>query len=453
MKHSFIRQLKQELPKWLEAGIIPPGTDHAILQYVEKDKVSKSSMLSINFAILGVILFGTGVITFFAANWDAMPKIIKLVLLFGVFWSAFVGANEFFKRDWNGLGHAMILLASILFGANIWLIAQIYHIDSHYPDGVLSWSLGAALAAYLLRSQASMVLAIALSLLWCGYEIIDFNHYFYWPFLLYLALLTYVVVQNKWRFSYHVLIIALIAWSYIQIIPIAKHWNDDLIFYMMQAYFIWFVCLFLLGFIVSSRPALQYHAYILSRYAALAAGIMVYIISIPVWFTHVDPVFDLAKQQAHPLGYINIALMVMAILLAVINFVVSDFKDRTKYLLFGYGVFATIVAVLCIKMFFGDDGTTEVLAVIFNIAYYCLLVWLIYAGVQREDRGLVNIGFIFFALALLARYIDTFWTLMNRSYFFMIGGLLLIVGGILIEKQRRKFTQQIELAKREKSHD
>jgi len=45
-----------------------------------------------------------------------------------------------------------LLLGVILFGSNIMLIAQIYHIDSHFPNGVLMWSLGALLAAWLVRN-------------------------------------------------------------------------------------------------------------------------------------------------------------------------------------------------------------------------------------------------------------------------------------------------------------
>ena len=46
------------------------------------------------------------------------------------------------------------------------LIAQIYHIDAHFPNGVLLWSIGALVAAYLARSQPALVAAISLGWLW-----------------------------------------------------------------------------------------------------------------------------------------------------------------------------------------------------------------------------------------------------------------------------------------------
>ncbi len=70
-------------------------------------------------------------------------------------------------------------------------------------------------------------------------------------------------------------------------------------------------------------------------------------------------------------------------------------------------------------------------------------MWLVYVGLHLNDRFLVNLAFVFFALAVLARYFDTFWTLMNRSFFFMAGGLLLLIGGYALERGRRKLTGQI----------
>jgi uncharacterized membrane protein len=48
-----------------------------------------------------------------------------------------------------------------------------------------------------------------------------------------------------------------------------------------------------------------------------------------------------------------------------------------------------------------------------------------------------------FVVALISRYFDTFWTLFDRSLFFMAGGVVLLVGGYFLERQRRRLAQQI----------
>ena len=40
------------------------------------------------------------------------------------------------------------LAGTILFGAGIWLVAQIYHIDEHYPNAFFFWGFGAMTMAW-----------------------------------------------------------------------------------------------------------------------------------------------------------------------------------------------------------------------------------------------------------------------------------------------------------------
>lgn len=83
------------------------------------------------------------------------------------------------------------------------------------------------------------------------------------------------------------------------------------------------------------------------------------------------------------------------------------------------------------------------MAIAFNLLFFAGMPWLIYAGMHTDDRFLVNLAFVFFGITLLTRYFDTFRTLLNRSYFFMVGGLLLIAGGYVPERKRRQITASI----------
>lgn len=64
----------------------------------------------------------------------------------------------------------------MLFGAGIWLVAQIYHIEEHYPNGFLIWGLGAMALAWALPSVARAILAVLLLVLWNGFEVFDFKN-------------------------------------------------------------------------------------------------------------------------------------------------------------------------------------------------------------------------------------------------------------------------------------
>jgi uncharacterized membrane protein len=83
-------------------------------------------------------------ILFVAANWSAIPVWGKLAVIFipkiASYGAGFVLRYE--RRDFPKVGAAFILLGSLLFGAGIFLIAQIYHLLVHFSNGPLVWGLG-----------------------------------------------------------------------------------------------------------------------------------------------------------------------------------------------------------------------------------------------------------------------------------------------------------------------
>ena len=155
-ERAFLKRLRRELPQWREEGWIVAESEPAILAHVAA-QAGGARRAPLAFAILGVILFGAGVITFFAANWAEMAKIAKLAVLFGGLWSAYAAAGWLLTRNESGerqFGQALLLLGLILFGANIMLIAQIYHIDAHFPNGALLWAVGGLALVYLVPGSA-----------------------------------------------------------------------------------------------------------------------------------------------------------------------------------------------------------------------------------------------------------------------------------------------------------
>ncbi|HBL98771.1 TPA: hypothetical protein DDZ86_03960 [Candidatus Dependentiae bacterium] len=59
------------------------------------------------------------------------------------------------------------------------------------------------------------------------------------------------------------------------------------------------------------------------------------------------------------------------------------------------------------------------------------------SGVRREEMGRVNLVMFLIVLLSVSRYFDALWNLISRSLFFMLGGLLLLVCGSILEWQRR----------------
>ncbi|MDH4225450.1 MAG: hypothetical protein OEW12_07370, partial [Deltaproteobacteria bacterium] len=77
------------------------------------------------------------------------------------------------------------------------------------------------------------------------------------------------------------------------------------------------------------------------------------------------------------------------------------------------------------------------MAGLFNLAFLLALVWMIYTGYLRQIPLLINTGFFLFAITLTARFVDTLWSLLARSYVMMFSGLVLLGLAFVLEKTRR----------------
>ena len=70
--------------------------------------------------------------------------------------------------------------------------------------------------------------------------------------------------------------------------------------------------------------------------------------------------------------------------------------------------------------------------------FLAVTLLLIYYGYSNGDIRIVNMGLFWLAVFLVAKYFDWFFMLLDRALFFLIGGVIFVAGGILLEKQRRQ---------------
>lgn len=448
----FLRRLRRELPVWVARGWVAPTNQEEILDHVAAQRGVGVRYLPLALSILGVLLFGSGVITYFAANWNVIPKLGKLIILLGSMWFAYAAAGTCLERKKSPqLGEAMLLLGVILFGANIMLIAQIYHIDAHYPNGVLLWAVGGLLTAYLMSSQAAMIAAIALGLLWSGMETFGFEWKLHWPFLVVWASCVPAIYRRRWMPAWYIAVLALLAWSWLmfpQIVRFTDGWSTNTLIYLTQVYLLAYVGMFVFGLVMATDRKLTAFSDAIQRAATFGTLMSSYVLTFPdlhrgLQWRESNATFRAVAQSS----WIAVTLVVVAavIVLALWHRTRTTSIERPAYLNWGDGLLGLMIALLLTNLFVTGEYGGGV-AIAFNLLFLAGLIWLIIAGMRTHDPFLVNTAFLFFGLGLLSRYFDTFWTLLNRSYFFMGGGLLLIGGGYLLERQRRRLMARIRAA-------
>jgi len=99
------------------------------------------------------------------------------------------------------------------------------------------------------------------------------------------------------------------------------------------------------------------------------------------------------------------------------------------------GMVMLVVLAVSVSLFFFPLPARLFIA---NIVLAAVLCGLIHLGIRKlESLMIVNTALVFLVIDILCRYFDTFYSMMNRSLFFFIGGVVLMIVGSIAEKSRQ----------------
>jgi uncharacterized membrane protein len=205
----YRHRVERDLARWQSAGWV----SEAGAASIKTDITNQPSAFGIApiFAILGAVLFGFAVMSFVAAHWTGMSKVSRVALLLVALWGCYGAAAILFQRRLEVFAQAAVLGGIAVFGASIMLIAQMYHMEGNPPDAVLTWAMGALLAAVLVRSNPALAATFVLLAVWTCYER-GLSNAAHWSFLTaWLAAVT-AVVWLGWRPGLHLAAVGLVIW-------------------------------------------------------------------------------------------------------------------------------------------------------------------------------------------------------------------------------------------------
>ncbi len=130
----------------------------------EKEDTSKKTIRII--VTIAALLVGAGIFSFIAANWVEMTRPIKIAIIL-ISMIITYSAGWYLKEKLGSLktGEALILLGSIIYGAGIFLVAQMFNIRANWPDGFILWMIGTIAMAFAVESYLLFYLAIPLGII------------------------------------------------------------------------------------------------------------------------------------------------------------------------------------------------------------------------------------------------------------------------------------------------
>jgi len=406
----FIQTLEEEARGWVEEGVITNEQRDAILNRYEGVKAAEEAAgpgkLIAVISLLGSILVGVGVLLFIASNWSRIPNAGKLTVIFCSMLTAYgVGYYlRYEKANYPRFGASLILLGSLIFGAGIFLIAQMYHIAVHYPNGPLLWGLFALPLAYVLGLNTLLSVAVIDLLIWLGMES-TFNRssYFYSGSASFIALFLQA---------------GLVLWAVGLLHRSMKSLSHLATPYLSLGLFLTFLSGYFLTFEFS-----QWHfgaQGFLPYYEGFA---VIVIISLALHITQGDK----GKHWIAEATFVA-ALFIIVLISSLLS--MRGIDPMTGQMTYDYSRY---------------NKGINVARLAFNLLYAIQVIGVIVLGYLRRNRVYVNLGLLFFVLEVMGRYFDMFYRLLPRSLFFIGGGVLLLVGGFLLEKKRRKVLASFSL--------
>ena len=398
-KEDFIfrRNLEKEMDQWLKEGIILPDQKERILARYSlletaHEKAGPGRLIT-TLSILGSILVGVGVILFIASNWSALPNWGRLFIVFSSMLTSY-GFGYYLRyeaRSYPKVGASLILLGSLIFGAGMFLIAQIYHITVHYPNGPLLWGLFVLPLAYLLRFKSLISLAILVLLIWLGME-------------------AHLQASQP---------------SYLETVSFVP-------LYFMAGITLWGV-----GLVHREWEALE-----------IVSSPYILIGTLITFFAGYLLTFNLYGGRFESSGFFAFYPGIAVLFLVAVTVRCLLGEKEKAWIPETLGLVVLMASIVYLSLFFPKASPPSVrgdLRLFLNILFALEIVGLIILGFIRRYPVYVNIGLLFFALDVIARYFDFFWELLPRSLFFVVGGLLLLFGGILLERKRRKILSTFDI--------
>ena len=380
--------LEVESPAWVAEGLISEAQRQQLLARYPPDAVQAVGLLP----LLGCILVGLSALSVVAANWQSLPAALRLGLLLGTIAGCYAGGEHFVRRGNRSVGHGLLGLGLVAFGAGIILTSQLYQLVGYDVSGLLAWVVAAVLLSYLYDSQALALLPIVVGAAvqtYCTQALGSFSY----------ATAGLVVLGCGWRWWRRP--DALVA----TVLALGLLWQAGLWVAVSHAKITWFFIPAMLVYAAGdwhpdarAGRALQGPPLVAAYLFALGLAL----------FGETDQYAGLLRPPL--LAYLRALAAVLAL---------SGAGKRER------GRLASLPDwLLLLPGFYLPGGL--LLAVATLVVLYAHAGSVLARAHRANDPEQLTLGTVLFVVATMVAYFKLTWAFLDKSLFFLIGGVLLL---------------------------
>lgn len=344
------------------------------------------------FATVGAVLIGAGVLLFVGSNWADMTPFQRVAILFLGYGITAAGAYVCEKRSLPRTSESLWLLTDIIFGANIMLLAQIFHYSLTFWQGPFLWMVGTIAMGVARQQKVHGYLAVPLGILALGW--LDSG--------------------GGWGLDRQMAFLG----------------SNDNLLPLLPILGLGMVSLSLI--VRSHRPCAFMHE------ALLGWGTL--LILVPTIISTAD---SEVPEEMFAMGWTLKQWIILVTSIGLVLFAcVWRGAKRTETKSFLLVLALLYVAVLVQR---GEESlvgyvldTNALLYFLYVLVIFALSLWAVWIGILNQNSRVVNAGIAMASIIIIIQYFSWSFALLDRSLAFILGGILLIAMTIGIERKRRK---------------
>jgi uncharacterized membrane protein len=391
------RHIKKESEAWVRKGIITQDQQAQILELYPSTKEWGKLL-----PILASILIGCSLLTFIASNWDQIDNLIKLALIIFVMTAFYLTGDQQIHKGQHSLGVCLLGLGLISFGAGMILVGQMFHLSSYNASTFILWCLAGICLLFFYSSTVLYLLTCGIAFVGQYYTDMQFNQISVVLFLITFLGLGFYWLKHQTSLTTTLFLFVMGGQIYQIIFHLEKDWIwaflTPLLFYLAGEWF------------TSSTTATLFRLFSLINLFVIAA-VMVF------------------QPNSEPYGYhavtdVGVYLGILTFLLLFSVLKKSKNKNYTSlWELFLYLPFFTL----------------PYSSLFYLIGLFILSSYLIWHGDRLEHKEQTQLGIAGFLLSTLFGYFQYAWDFMDKSLFFLVGGVLLFFIHLSLRKRKNIF--------------
>ncbi len=376
--------MEKHINKWLERGLISDVQAEEMLNDIKDTKanIQRKRTLILLYS-LGALLVGLGVITFIASNdWIVElfmnSPLLRIISLSAVTVAFYVLGYKFAyeKKSHVLMGKAFVFLSTILIGATYALIGQVYNTEAHASVFFLMWLLSVLPVAYLFNLIAVNLLSMALFAVW------------------------YISYYGEWVFSLY----------------------SDEPFVLLPALFgAFFYMLGNISFIKECYFAFSM-SYKVIGMQAISLSMIIFIV--------IDNFGTMELVEAKMIAHHFIAIA----LVSAVSYFFNNVKDTVTKL---EHIYVIMFAIYCSSII-----SFELNSILMLLIAHALIIATVVGAFKfahiYESIKLLDVASSLLTLYIAVTYVRLSWSFMDKTLFFIIGGVILFVIAKFLERQRKQ---------------